>query len=120
MTKDVVLKRAYEASGSVDGKRILVDRLWPRGVSKEKAQLYLWLKEIGPSNELRKAFHHDEVNFEQFDKQYRQELSKGEQYEAWEKLKAIVDESSSRVTLIFSAKDEAHNNAVVLQNMLLE
>lgn len=118
MTKDIVLKRAYEKSGNADGKRILVDRLWPRGVSKENAQLYLWLKEIGPSHELRKAFHHDDIDFETFNKKYRQELSSGEQHDAYKKLQEIVNDSDHKVTLVFSAKDQAHNNAVVLQNML--
>lgn len=118
MTKNIELKRAYDKAGNVDGKRVLVDRLWPRGVSKEDAKLYLWLKEIAPTDGLRKSFHDDEIDFDSFNKKYRKELSSGEQEEAYKKLKKIVSESDHKVTLVFSAKDETHNNAVVLQDML--
>src|SRR5699024_2300915 len=83
----IKLKRIYDESAKVDGVRILVDRLWPRGVSKEKAKLDHWLKEIGPTDELRKSFHHDEMSFKQFKEKYLKELKSGEQKEALDELK---------------------------------
>src|SRR5699024_9486137 len=113
----VKLKRVYEEEAKSDGKRILVDRVWPRGVSKEKANLYEWLKEIGPSKELRQWFNHDPDKFQEFKKKYKAELQDGEQKASYDKLKAIQKENST-ITLIFSAKDEENNQEQVLNTML--
>src|SRR5699024_12083271 len=113
----VKLKRVYEKEANDDGKRILVDRVWPRGVSKEKAYLYEWLKEIGPSKELRPWFNHDSDMFQEFKKKYKAELQDGDQKARYDKLKAIQKENNT-ITLIFSAKDEENNQAQVLKDML--
>src|SRR5699024_2044945 len=113
----VKLKRVYDAASNNDGKRILVDRVWPRGVSKEKANLYEWFKEIGPSKELRQWFNHDAEKFDEFEKKYREELQNEEQKAAYDKLKEIQKEYST-ITLVFSAKDEKNNQAQVLKAML--
>ena len=109
------IKRAYQSAADGDGFRILVDRLWPRGISKEKAKLDLWLKDIAPSGELRKWFAHDPERWQQFQDKYREEL-KGKK----EILKDIKDleKEKSTVTLVYGAKDEKHNNAVVLRDVL--
>lgn len=104
------LKRAYEAPSKDDGTRILVDRLWPRGLTKEDAKIDLWLKDIAPSDALRKWFDHDPEKWEDFKKRYATELKNKS-----EALKAIKDEmKKGTITLVFSAKDEQHNNAVAL------
>jgi len=110
----VKIKRAYEAPVKDDGFRILVDRLWPRGLTKEKAQVDLWLKEIGPSNELRQWFGHDPARWEEFRRRYREELADKAD------LLAEIKQHLKRgpVTLIYSARDEEHNQAVVLQEWL--
>src|SRR5699024_11377838 len=113
----VKLKRVYEEEANDDGKRILVDRVWPRGVSKEKANLYEWLKEIGPSKELRQWFNHDPDTFQEFKKKYKAELQDGEQKASYDKLKAIQKENST-ITLIFPAKNKENNKAQVLKEML--
>lgn len=109
------LKRIYEKAQPSDGYRVLVDRLWPRGISKEKAGFDLWLKEIAPSNELRKWFGHDPLKWEEFQKQYYSELKA--KSELVEELNNTIKEKGS-VTLLYSAFDEQHNNAVVLKNFL--
>lgn len=116
--KEVKLKRIYEKAEKEDGIRILVDRLWPRGISKEAARLDHWLKKLAPSNELRKALHQDEVTFEVFTSQYKEELKTGEQKEAFSTLQDIIEEASQQVTILFAAKDEAQNNANVLKELL--
>ncbi|EDZ67528.1 conserved hypothetical protein [Nitrosococcus oceani AFC27] len=113
----IALKRAYEQADKDDGCRILVDRLWPRGIKKEDAAIDEWLKEIGPSNELRKWFGHDSEKWPEFRKRYFQELEKNP--EAVEPLTEIA-KNQRQVTLIFSAKDSEHNNAVVLKEYLEE
>ena|SRR5690625_2478628 len=113
----VKLKRIYEDKSNNDGKRILVDRVWPRGVSKEKAGLDEWFKEIGPTKELRQWFDHDPEKFEAFAKKYRKELQSGEQKASYDKLKEI-EKNNETITLVFSAKDEKHNQAQVLKDML--
>lgn len=108
------IKRVYEEPRRADGMRILVDRLWPRGLSKERARVDLWLKDIAPSTELRKWFSHDPNKWSEFQTRYRQELkSKAD-------LVAILKEKAAKgpVTLLFGAKDEEHNEAVVLQSLL--
>jgi uncharacterized protein YeaO (DUF488 family) len=110
----IEIKRVYEEPSRADGMRILVDRLWPRGLSKERAKVDIWLKEIAPSKELRKWFSHDPNKWAEFQTRYRHELhSKGE-------LLAVVKENAAKgpVTLLYGAKDEVHNEAVVLQALL--
>lgn len=113
----VKLKRAYDEAAKNDGKRILVDRVWPRGVSKEDANLYEWLKEVGPSKDLRQWFDHDPDKFEEFKKKYHKELQDGEQKSSYDKLKAIQKENKT-ITLVYAAKDEENNQAQVLKEML--
>ncbi|MEO8715680.1 MAG: DUF488 domain-containing protein [Acetobacteraceae bacterium] len=109
------LKRAYEPPAADDGARILIDRLWPRGVSKEKAALDQWMKEIAPSTELRKWFGHDPTRWEEFQRRYAQELHHNP--EQVSQLRALARRGS--VTLVYSAHDEAHNDAIVLRDLLL-
>lgn len=110
----VEIKRVYEEPGRADGTRILVDRLWPRGLSKERARVDLWLKDIAPSNELRKWFSHDPSKWSEFQVRYRQELKSRADMLADLKKKA----AEAPVTLLYGAKDELHNEAVVLQKVL--
>lgn len=111
---EVKIKRVYEPADPADGYRILVDRLWPRGISKEKAEVGVWLKEVGPSNELRKWFNHEAANWPEFERKYRAELAANP---AFEELRKIVGRQP-RVTLVYSAHDETMNQAVVLQDLL--
>lgn len=108
------IKRVYNAPEKADGFRILVDRVWPRGMTKEKASVDLWLKEIAPTTELRKWFGHDPEKYKEFKKRYEKEL-KGNK-EAVSSIKAHLKKGT--VTLVYSAKDEEHNQAVVLQDFL--
>lgn len=110
----IKLKRVYEKPDKSDGFRILVDRLWPRGLSKEKAQVDLWLKDIAPSNELRKWFGHDPAKWTEFQHLYKRELENKQ--EVLEELKQIIKEKN--ITLLYSARDTKHNNAVVLKELL--
>jgi uncharacterized protein YeaO (DUF488 family) len=109
------LKRTYEPSESSDGYRVLVDRLWPRGVSKERAQVALWLKEIAPSDALRKWFAHDPKRWPEFQKRYRRELQARSELVA--QIRKLEKEHKI-VTLLFGARDEKHNQAVVLRDFL--
>ena len=111
----IKLKRVYEDWEEDDGYRILVDRLWPRGVSKEKARVDLWLKEIAPSTELRKWFGHDVQKWEEFQKKYKKELEtkKG----LLDQIKQLEQEHSV-ITLLYAARDTEHNAAVVLRSVL--
>jgi uncharacterized protein YeaO (DUF488 family) len=110
----VRLKRAYDPAAADDGVRVLVDRLWPRGVKKADARVDRWFKELAPSAELRKWFGHDPERWEEFRRRYRAELAgKGEQLDELRKLAR-----AQAVTLLYAAHDEAHNNAVVLQEEL--
>lgn len=108
------LKRAYDDAAKADGFRVLVDRIWPRGVSKDKARIDEWLKDVGPSTQLRKWFGHDPEKFDEFADKYRDELSGSD---AFARLKDIVA-GHRTVTLVYSAKDEEHNQAVVLKDLL--
>ncbi|MGH8455754.1 MAG: DUF488 domain-containing protein [Stenotrophobium sp.] len=110
----VKLKRAYEPPEPGDGFRILVDRLWPRGVSKDAAKIGLWLKDIAPSAELRKWFGHEPEKWPEFRRRYFGEL---EQHAA-ELAQLKAQARKGTVTLVFAAKDEAHNNAVALSEYL--
>jgi uncharacterized protein YeaO (DUF488 family) len=110
----IKLKRAYEPVCKDDGLRILVERLWPRGVSKQKAQIDLWLKDLVPSTELRKWYNHDPAKWSEFRKRYRAEL-KG-QGDVLSLLKHVTEEKN--VTFIYAASDEKRNSAVVLKEFL--
>lgn len=110
------LKRAYEAPARGDGTRILVDRLWPRGLKKETAALDHWIKEIAPSTELRQWFAHDPERWSEFRRRYARELrAHAEQLESIRKLAR-----RGTVTLVYAARDEQHNDAVVLHDLLLD
>ena len=113
MTK-VRIKRAYEVPDAEDGERILVDRLWPRGLTKEKAKIDLWLKDVAPSTELRRWFAHDPARWTEFQSRYKAELKSNK-----EQLSLLRQEAAKgTVTLIYGAKDQEHNEAVILQKIL--
>lgn len=112
----VRIKRIYDAADPADGRRILVDRLWPRGVSREKALADDWLKDLAPSDELRRWFGHDPARWPEFQARYRAELSSQGQRLA--ELRALADRGP--VTLLYAARDSEHNNAVVLRELLEE
>ena len=114
-TDNVRLKRAYAPPEAKDGTRILIDRLWPRGVSKAEAALDQWMKEIAPSTELRKWFGHDPVRWDEFYRRYTGELDKNT--ELLKQLRSLA--RLGPVTLIYSAHDELHNDAIVLRDQLL-
>jgi uncharacterized protein YeaO (DUF488 family) len=108
------IKRVYEKPEKDDGIRILVDRLWPRGLTKEKAGIDLWLKDIAPSTELRKWFDHDPEKWKEFRKRYSEELKKNE-----EQVSLLKDQiKKGTVTLVYCAKDEEHNEALVLKELI--
>lgn len=109
------LKRIYEKPGKDDGYRIFVDRLWPRGMSKEKATLNAWLKDIAPSTELRKWFGHDLKRWPDFQKKYKAEIKANK--DAFSELKKLIKHNKN-ITLLYAAKDEEHNEAVVLKEVL--
>ena len=111
----IKLKRIYELYSEGDGYRVLVDRLWPRGVSKEKAHLDLWLKDIAPSTELRKWFNHDFDKWAEFKKKYK--LERENNKETSLTLNEIINDNKI-VTLLYGAKDEEHNEAIVLADWL--
>lgn len=110
----IKIKRAYEETSPKDGKRILVDRYWPRGVKKEEAKLDGWAKEVCPSTGLRKWFDHREDRFSEFAEKYREELNTSEEATAWRK-EIIKSLNDSPVTLIYAAKNERINHAIVLK-----
>lgn len=111
---DIRIKRVYEEPDASDGKRILVDRLWPRGLTKERAKVDLWLKDVAPSNDLRKWFSHDPAKWQEFQSRYREELRKNKEQFALLKQEA----AKGPATLLYGAKDEQHNEAVVLLKLL--
>ena len=113
------IKRAYEPPASADGLRILVDRLWPRGLSKEAAAIDEWLKDIAPSAELRRWFGHDPERWAEFKARYRRELSSAQRSAALERLRDAARTRRS-VTLLFAARDTTHNHASVLLEVLNE
>lgn len=111
---EIKLKRAYDDKGSDDGYRVLVDRLWPRGISKEDLSYSWWPKEIAPSDDLRKSFGHDADKFEDFKKDYKKELSDNDlKNEFLEKIDKQLKKHN--VTFLYAAKDEEHNQVVVLK-----
>ncbi|AYW50320.1 DUF488 domain-containing protein [Tetragenococcus halophilus] len=113
------IKRAYEDIEPSDGKRVLVDRMWPRGIKKEKLALALWEKSIAPTNDLRKEFGHDPEKFPWFEKEYKKELDNNDKTQEF--VEQIADWlQADNVTLIYGAKDKKYNQAVVLKNYLQE
>lgn len=109
----VRIKRVYEPAKKSDGKRILIDRLWPRGLTKEEASIDTWIKDVAPSTALRKWFGHDPAKWEQFQRKYKQELAQSDALGALRELLA-----TGKATLVYAAKDEKHNDAVVLKSLL--
>jgi len=112
----IAIKRAYEPPSRDDGTRILVDRLWPRGLKKEQAHIEKWMRELGPSTELRQFFGHDPERWEEFRRRYRAELKRAQ-------AKTLLDQlleaaRKGKLTLVYSARDEQHNQAVVLKEVL--
>lgn len=111
---NIELKRTYEEASEQDGYRVLVDKLWPRGMSKPDAKVDDWLKDIAPSDELRNKFHDEEISWSEFRDRYLSELKKHR-----EKLRPLVEKArKGRVTLLFSSKNNEHNNAVVVKQYL--
>ena len=110
----IVLKRAYDKPAPEDGYRVLVDRIWPRGVTKDNVKLNRWIKEVAPSDALRKWFHKDPSRWGEFRRRYLSELKNNR-----EELRRLAKLSKSeRITLIFSASDKEHNNAVIVKQYL--
>lgn len=109
----ITIKRVYEKPNKEDGMRVLVDRLWPRGLTKRKANVDLWMKNIAPSTELRKWFNHDPGKWKEFKKRYREELKKNK------KQISLLKEQMEKgmVTLVYGAKDQEHNEALVLKEL---
>lgn len=110
------LKSVYDEAEPDDGRRLLVDRLWPRGMSRERLRLDAWLKELAPSDELRRWFAHDPAKWEEFRRRYFDELTARE--EAVAELLGMI--GAGRTTLLFAARDRQHNNAVALRDYLQE
>ncbi len=113
----VAVKRVYEAASSSDGVRVLVDRLWPRGLTKEDAAVKFWLREVAPSDELRTWFHQNPEAWRMFRKRYLKELVSEEGSAAVEKLHHLAD-GKRGVTLLYASRNEEHNNAIVLKELL--
>jgi uncharacterized protein YeaO (DUF488 family) len=111
----IAIKRVYEEPGAGDGYRVLVDRLWPRGMTKERARVDEWLRDVAPSTELRKEFGHDPGRFAEFTERYRAELDANPATDA---LRAIA-EANDVLTLVYAAQDAEHNQAVVLRDYLV-
>jgi uncharacterized protein YeaO (DUF488 family) len=113
--ENVRLKRAYEPADAADGVRILVDRLWPRGVSKADARIDEWIRDVAPSTELRTWFGHDPARWAEFQRRYRDEIRANPDRLA--QLRALARKGP--MTLVYAARDEVHNDAVVLRDVLL-
>jgi uncharacterized protein YeaO (DUF488 family) len=116
MARQFRLKRVYEAAEAGDGLRVLVDRLWPRGISKDKARIDLWLKDISPSDALRRRVHADPSAWDAFVLDYAHELAREPAHGAAEELRNHLRKGP--VTLLYAARDETHNNAVALKRLL--
>lgn len=114
--RHVTLKRVYETPDASDGLRVLVERLWPRGLSKERARVDVWLKDIAPSHELRKWYGHDPTRFAEFRRRYEEELAVEPARSALAQLREMA--SRERVTLVFAAHDAELSNAAVLRDIL--
>ncbi len=108
-------KRVYEPAGKEDGYRVLVDRLWPRGMKKESAKIDLWMKDIAPSDQLRKSFHHEAMKWSEFQKKYQAELKTKREWLA--QLQKLEREHGT-LTLLFGARDPDHNQAVIIAEAL--
>ena len=115
VAKNIMLKRAYDSARSDDGTRILIDRLWPRGVRKVDAAIDLWAKDIAPSTALRRWFRHDPARWHEFRRRYSEEIH--QHPDRLGELRTLAQRG--RITLVFAAHDEAHNDAVVLREILL-
>ena len=114
MALDVQTKRIYEPADPADGYRVLIDHVWPRGVSRERGQLDHWARELAPSDELRKWFDHVPERFDEFRARYRRELS-----DHPEQIDTLRDRAkTSRLTIVYAARDEEHNNAAVLAELM--
>lgn len=113
----IKIKRVYEPSSEEDGFRVLIDRLWPRGLSKESAQIDSWLKDIAPSDNLRKWFSHDPKKWIEFKRRYHEELR--EKKDIISKIKSLEKEKK-KITFLYSARDKDHNNAVFLQEYMMQ
>lgn len=111
----IQLKRIYDSANEDDGYRVLIDRLWPRGLSKGNAKIDLWMKDIAPSTELRKWFHHDPDKWEEFQELYKEELSNNK--DLLDQLLKL-EKDNNKLTLLYSAKDRERNQAVVLLQLL--
>jgi uncharacterized protein YeaO (DUF488 family) len=113
----IVIKRVYEEASRADGARVLVDRLWPRGLTKERAQLHEWLRDLAPSDDLRRWYHARPDHWVAFRKKYLRDLSQPEAEDALRQLYHLAHKRK-RLTLLFASKNETHNNAVVLKELL--
>ena len=113
----IEIKRIYQPAEPTDGRRVLVDRLWPRGITRERAKVDEWLKEIAPSHELRKWFHKEPEQWTEFERRYVKELRSPLKKELIEQLRDRAADGT--ITLLFSVRDEIHNHASVLRNVLL-
>jgi uncharacterized protein YeaO (DUF488 family) len=113
---DIRVRRVYDLPGAEDGARVLADRLWPRGMRKEAADLTLWLKEIAPSDELRRWYHRDMTQWQEFARRYRAELDRSEA--AVKRLLGLI--RSGTVTLLYAAREAEHNHAIVLAEYMRE
>lgn len=114
----VRIKRAYEPAASRDGVRVLVDRVWPRGVTKETARIKRWMRELAPSEQLRKFFGHDPARWDEFRRRYRKELSRGPARDMMDDLASIA--ARGTLTLVYGAQDTEHNQAAVIKEVLDE
>ncbi len=114
----IAIKRAYDPPSRADGTRILVDRIWPRGLKKQELQIDQWMRDLGPSDELRKYFGHEPSRWDEFRSRYRQELKRPEKAKLLRELVRVA--RLGRLTLVYGAKDEVHNQAVVLKEFLEE
>ncbi len=117
LPEQIRTKRIHEKASRADGTRVLVDRLWPRGITKEQAALHAWLKELAPSDDLRKWFHQRPESWPMFRKQYCKELRHPEAATALSELYRLASQRK-RLTLLFTSKDELRNNAIVLKELL--
>jgi uncharacterized protein YeaO (DUF488 family) len=117
MAAELHIKRVYDKPDEDDGLRVLVDRLWPRGLSKTAARIDLWARELAPSDDLRRWFGHEPSKWEGFRERYLQELTQADKADHLAALRQTM-RSHRKVTLLYAAHDQAHNNAVVLQQLL--
>ena len=115
VAENIRLRRAYDSASSSDGARILIDRLWPRGVRKADAAIDVWAKDIAPSTALRRWFGHDPARWHEFRRRYSEEIHR--RRNRLDELRTLAQKG--RITLVFAARDEAHNDAVVLREILL-